>query len=104
MVFCYGDHLTEQKEADMSRVLKKRSVTLQSGKTVSIARKNYSSNILAKAGAISEGDLEMDYRAACAVSSAVKKASVLKAPIAKYDIQHKQAYLEYTDGRREIIE
>ena len=46
----------------------------------------------------------MDNRATIAVSMAIKKAKVLGKPIAKYDRVTGMTYLEYIDGRREIIE
>ena len=42
--------------------------------------------------------------ATIAVSMAIKKAKVLGKPIAKYDRVTGMTYLEYIDGRREIIE
>ena len=84
--------------------LKKASINLKSGKTISVAKKNYSSKVLKEAGVISEQDYEMDNRATSAVSTAVKKAIIMKAPVARYDREKKVAYLEYADGRREVIE
>ena len=52
---------------------------------------------------ISDADAEMDKRAVAAVRAAISKAEVCKKPIAKYDINRKQAYLEYPDGRKEYV-
>lgn len=52
---------------------------------------------------ISDADAEMDKRAIAAVRAAISKAEVCKKPIAKYDINRKQAYLEYPDGRKEYV-
>lgn len=52
---------------------------------------------------ISDADAEMDKRAVAAVRAAISKAEVCKKPIAKYDINRKQAYLEYPDGRKDYV-
>jgi len=49
---------------------------------------------------ITDSDAEMDARAVQAVKSAVFKAEFCKKPVAKYDTDRKQAYLEYPDGSR----
>lgn len=49
---------------------------------------------------ISSNDAAMDKRAKEAVKAAISKAQVCHKPIAKYDAQNKQAYLQYPDGRR----
>jgi len=49
---------------------------------------------------ISSNDAAMDRRAKEAVKAAISKAQVCHKPIAKYDAQSKQAYLQYPDGRR----
>ncbi len=49
---------------------------------------------------ISSNDAVMDKRAKEAVKAAISKAQVCHKPIAKYDAQNKQAYLEYPDGSR----
>ena len=84
--------------------LKKKKVTLITGNTVSVAKKNYSSKTLRNYGAISDRDHEMDNRAEIAVSTAIKKAKVKGNPIARFDRSTGTAYLEYPDGRRETIE
>ncbi|MBR5975768.1 MAG: hypothetical protein IK020_11370 [Clostridiales bacterium] len=48
-------------------------------------------------------DEDMDARARQAVKVAIEKAKFLKKPIARYDEEKKQAYLEYPDGRREYV-
>lgn len=46
----------------------------------------------------------MDERAIQAVKSAVEKAVFCKKPVAKYDIDTKKVYIEYTDGVRKYVE
>ena len=48
-------------------------------------------------------DREMDERVAAAVSSAIKKAIVCKAPIAKYDMRKKKAYIVRSNGDKEYV-
>ena len=48
-------------------------------------------------------DREMDERVSAAVSSAIKKAIVCKAPIAKYDIRNKKAYIVRSNGDKEYV-
>ena len=88
----------------MSVGTKKKKVILKSGRAVSVAKKNYSSESLVKSGVISSNDLDMDVRVVSSVSMAIKKAKILGAPIARYNKESKKAYLEYADGRKEIIE
>ena len=88
----------------MGTGVKKEPVILKSGRKVTVAQKNYSSKGLVQSGVISSRDYEMDNRATIAVSMAIKKAKVLGKPIAKYDRVTGMTYLEYIDGRREIIE
>ena len=68
------------------------------------AKKNYSRKAFVKTGVIPDNDNEMDNRAIAAVTIAIKKTKILGKPIAKYDKETETAYLEYADGRREIIE
>ena len=49
---------------------------------------------------ISENDMEMDLRAGAAVKAALNKAQICKKPIAKYDKDKKETYIEYPNGRR----
>ena len=88
----------------MGAGLKKETIILKSGKRITVAKKNYSSERLAKAGDISCRDLEMDRRAVLAVKRALEKAKIFGKPIARYDKETGTAYLEYADGRRENIE
>lgn len=48
-------------------------------------------------------DKEMDVRVSVAVSSAIKKAVVCKAPIAKYDKRKKKAYIVNSNGDKEYV-
>ena len=48
-------------------------------------------------------DKEMDERVFVAVSSAIKKAVVCKAPIAKYDMRKKKAYIVRSNGDKEYV-
>ena len=50
-----------------------------------------------------DDDKEMDDRATQAVKAALLTAKVCKKPIAKYDMEMQQAYLEYPDGRKEYV-
>ena len=88
----------------MTTGLKKKSCVLESGQEVSVAKKNYSRKAFVRTGVISDNDNEMDNRAIAAVTIAIKKTKILGKPIAKYDKETGTAYLEYADGRREIIE
>ncbi len=45
-------------------------------------------------------DNEMDERAVEAVKAAINKAKICKKPIAGYDKEKKQAYVEYANGER----
>ena len=53
---------------------------------------------------ISKRDKQMDIRAREAVKSAIKKAKVCHAPIAKYDLQTKKAYIESADGVKTYVD
>lgn len=92
------------QEVDMSTVLKKSPITSKSGRKISIAKKNLTSKSLVKNGVIDEQDFEMDTRVSSAVAMAVRKAKIMEAPVARYDSEKKIAYLEYADGRREVVE
>lgn len=52
---------------------------------------------------LTSDDIEMDYRVKEAVKAAIHKAKVCKKPIAKYDADTRQAYIEYPDGRKEYV-
>lgn len=49
-------------------------------------------------------DTELDARVTNAVQAAVKRATVCKKPVARYDVNRKRAFLEYSDGRRVYVE
>ena len=53
---------------------------------------------------ISKRDAEMDRRAEAAVRAAIDKAQICNKPVAKYDVETKRAFIEYTDGRRQYVE
>ena len=52
---------------------------------------------------IQESDNEMDERAVEAVKAAINKAKICKKPIAGYDNEKKQAYVEYANGERKYV-
>ena len=52
---------------------------------------------------ISESDKEMDKRAQAAVRAAREKAEVCQKPIARYDVEKGQAYIEYPNGEKEYV-
>lgn len=52
---------------------------------------------------MTESDNEMDERAVEAVKAAINKAKICKKPIAGYDNEKKQAYVEYANGERKYI-
>ena len=83
---------------------KKEPVVLESGKIIHVAKKGYTSRSLASTGDISDRDREMDIRAQKAVEKALERTRIFGKPIARYDRETGTAYLEYADGRREIIE
>ena len=64
-------------------------------KVISSAREN--ANIL-------KSDDEMDKRATQAVKSAVEKAKFCKKPIARYDVDSKKVYVEYSNGERKYVD
>ena len=49
-------------------------------------------------------DEEMTRRFVEAVRLDIEKSKIMGLPIARYDVETKQAYLEYPDGRREYVE
>ena len=53
---------------------------------------------------LTESDNEMDERAVEAVKAAINKAKICKKPIAGYDNEKKQAYVEYANGERKYAE
>ncbi len=50
---------------------------------------------------LTESDKEMDRRAQAAVKAAIERAKIMKKPIARYDVEKKQVYLEYPNGDRD---
>ena len=46
---------------------------------------------------------ESDERAVEAVKAAINKAKICKKPIAGYDNEKKQAYVEYANGKRKYV-
>ncbi len=52
---------------------------------------------------LSENDIEMDKRARAAVSTAIDKAKICGKPVARYNPETRQVYMEYADGRTEYI-
>lgn len=53
---------------------------------------------------LTDGDREMDLRATAAVEAAIQKAKICKKPIARYDVETKEAYLEYPDGTKKYTD
>ena len=99
-----GYYEKETEVLKMGAGIKKEPVVLKSGRIIHIAKKGYSSKGLASTGDISDRDSEMDIRARKAVEKAVEKIRIFGKPIARYDRETRTAYLEYADGRREVIE
>ena len=52
---------------------------------------------------ITPEDKDMDKRVKEAVSSAIKRATVCKAPIAKYDKRKKKAYVIDSNGEKKYV-
>ena len=84
--------------------IKEEPVVVEFVRIIHVAKEGYSSRGLALTGDISYRDREMDIRAQKAVEKAVERTRIFGKPIAKYDRETGTAYLEYADGRREIIE
>lgn len=85
-------------------IFKKNSNVTFSGRPIKIARKNVSENSLIEANVLSADEVEMDRRAKSATRAAIKKARVCNAPVARYDVEKKKAFLEYADGSRIYVE
>lgn len=64
------------------------------GKTINVIHTDDQSDY------ISRSDAEMDERAVEAVKAALLKSYIRNKPIAKYDTDSGQAYVEYPDGRK----
>ena len=69
-------------------------VKTKSGNIIKVVSYEEEKNIL------TESDREMDERAVEAVKAAINKAKICKKPIAGYDKEKKQAYVEYANGER----
>ena len=85
-------------------VFKKNTAVTFFGRPVKIARKNVSENALIEANVLTADEVEMDKRAKSATRAAIKKAQVCNAPVARYDVEKKKAFLEYADGSRVYVE
>ena len=68
------------------------TVNTKSGKIINVVSREEESKTLTLS------DREMDARAVEAVKAAINKARVCKKPIAGYDKENKQAYIEYANG------
>ena len=53
---------------------------------------------------LTDSDREMDLRATAAVEAAIQKAKICKKPIARYDVETREAYLEYSDGTKKYTD
>ena len=71
--------------------------TIKKNNTINIIDKYECDNFL------SNSDKEMDIRAIAAVNASLHKAKVCKKPIAKYDIETKETYIDYPNGERKYI-
>lgn len=67
---------------------------------VIVARKNASVGKLLDKGLISEKDKEMDERANAAVKAAIKKHKSTKKPVARFEPETNEVFLEYPGGER----
>lgn len=85
-------------------VFKKKTNVTFSGRPVKIARKNVTENSLIEANVLTADEVELDRRAKSATRAAIKKAIDCNAPVARYDVEKKKAFLEYADGRRVYVE
>lgn len=72
-------------------------VKTKSGKIIIVVSHEEEKNIL------TVSDREMDERAVEAVKAAINKAKICKKPIAGYDKEKKQAYVEYANGERKYV-
>lgn len=77
-----------------------KKVVIVNGSTIKVMKKGSSKKKMLAEGIISENDLEMDYRAAEAVSIEKRKAKVCNKPLAIYDNEKKEAYLVDASGKR----
>ena len=70
------------------------TVSTKSGKIIKVVSQEEEKSTL------TVSDNEMDQRAVEAVKAAINKAKICKKPIAGYDKEKKQAYIEYANGER----
>ena len=59
-------------------------------------------NELDSTNGISDEELTIRFKESIRIDNEIRKIKGL--PVAKYDKEHKKAYLEYPDGRREYVE
>jgi len=74
------------------------TVSTKSGRIIKVVSREEEKSTL------TESDNEMDERAVEAVKAAINKAKICKKPIAGYDNEKKQAYVEYANGERKYAE
>ncbi len=74
------------------------TVNTKSGKVIKVVSREEEKSTL------TVSDNEMDERAVEAVKAAINKARICKKPIAGYDKEKKQAYVEYANGERKYAE
>lgn len=73
-------------------------VKTKSGKIIKVVSYEEEKNVL------TVSDREMDERSVEAVKAAINKAKICKKPIACYDKEKKQAYVEFANGERKYVE
>ena len=71
-----------------------KTVSTKNGKSIKVVSGEEEKSLL------TVSDNEMDERAIEAVKAAINKAKICKKPIAGYDKEKKQAYVEYANGER----
>lgn len=76
-------------------------ITLISGEKVDVTIVH--KNSPRKKAYLSENDIEMDKRASAAVTTAIDKAKICGKPIARYNPETRQVYMEYADGSVEYV-
>ena len=72
------------------------TVSTKSGRIIKVVSREEEKSTL------TESDNEME-RAVEAVKAAINKAKICKKPIAGYDNEKKQAYVEYANGKRKYV-
>ena len=73
------------------------TVSTKSGRIIKVVSREEEKSTL------TEWDNEMDERAVVAVKATINEAKICKKPIAGYDNEKKQAYVEYANGERKYI-